>query len=311
MNYLLYGTEKFLINNEIKKIINKYNIEDINISKYDLDINTLGEILDDIKTVSLFSSKKLIIIDNSYIFSRTTKKIDNNIELENYLNNPIKDNIVIFINNLDKIDGVKKIVKVIKEKGIIIEFNKLNNITNNVKKMFDNYIVSNDNINYLINRIGNNIEILYQEIEKIKIYKLDDKVITKDDIDNITSENINIDIFKFIDDIINKNKDCAIKTYKELLKINEEPIKIVALLASKFRLMYQTKILTGDGYNEEEISNLLNIHKYPVHLALTSGYKYSSDLLLNYMLELSNMDTKIKKGESDKNLALELFILKL
>ena len=39
MNYLLYGTEKFLIDKEIKNIINKHKIEDINISKYDLEIN--------------------------------------------------------------------------------------------------------------------------------------------------------------------------------------------------------------------------------------------------------------------------------
>ena len=310
MNYLLYGTEKFLINDEIKKIINKYKIESINISKYDLEINSINEILDDIKTVSLFSDKKLIIIDNSYMFSRTTKKIDNVEELENYLNNPIEDNIIIFINNLEKIDNVKKIVKIVKEKGIIIEFNKLNNININVKKMFDDYIINNENINYIINKVGTNIEILYQEIEKLKIYKIYNKIITKDDINDIICENINIDIFKFIDDIINKNKESALKTYNELLKLNEEPIKIIALLASKIRLLYQVNILSKDGLNEDEISNLLSIHKYPIHLALNISHKYSNDLLLKYLLELSNMDIKIKKGENDKDLSLELFILK-
>ena len=43
VNYLLYGTESFLIDKEIKNIINKNNIEDINISKYDLELNSLSE----------------------------------------------------------------------------------------------------------------------------------------------------------------------------------------------------------------------------------------------------------------------------
>ena len=68
MNYLLYGLETFLINTEIKNIINKHNIEEINISRYDLEINTIKEILDDANTVSLFSSNKLIIVENSFIF---------------------------------------------------------------------------------------------------------------------------------------------------------------------------------------------------------------------------------------------------
>ena len=111
MNYLLYGTEKFLLNKEIKNIINKHKIEDINISKYDLEINSIKEILDDANTVSLFSSNKLLIIENSFIFSRTTKKIDNVELLEEYLKQKNEDIIIIFINNSEKIDSVKKIVK--------------------------------------------------------------------------------------------------------------------------------------------------------------------------------------------------------
>ena len=311
MNYLLYGVEKFLIDKEVKNIINKNNIEEINISKYDLEINSLNEILDDANTVSLFSNNKLIIVENAYIFSRTqNKKIDNVERLENYLKNS-SDTIIIFINNNEKIDSVKKIVKLIKEKGVIKEFNPLKNINNTVKSMFDDYKISDSPINLLIDRVGNSLELIYQEVEKLKIYKIDDKIITNKDIEDVVVENINIDIFKFVDDIINKNKKDAIKTYKELLKLNEEPIKIVALLASKFRLMYQANKLAKKGYTEEDISNILGVHKYPVHLAILSGYKYTEEILLKYLNDLADLDIGIKTGEKDKELALELFILSL
>ena len=312
MNYLLYGNEKYLINREVKKIIDKVKIDELSISKYDLEINTIKEILDDITTVSLFSSSKLILIDNSFIFSRTqNKKIDDIELLENYLKNPIKENIIIFINNLEKIDNTKKIIKSIKEHGIIKEFNKNKNIFQIVKDMFDDYKINNDVIQTLINRVGNNLEIIYQEIEKLKLYKINNKIITKQDIIDITVENIDIDIFKFIDDIINGNKTNSIKTYDELLKINEEPIKIVALLASKFRLMYQSSVLAKKGYTEEKISEVLGVHKYPVHLAIISGYKYNPNILLKYLNELADIDIGIKTGERDKELALELFILRI
>ncbi len=311
MNYLLYGTEKFLIDKEIKNIISKNNIEEINISKYDLEINNLNEILDDANTVSLFSNNKLIIVENAYIFSRTqNKKIDNVEILESYLKNS-SDTIIIFINNNEKIDSVKKIVKLIKEKGVIKEFNPLKNISGTVKSMFDDYKISDSAINLLIDRVGNNLELIYQEVEKLKIYKIDDKIITNKDIEDVVVENINIDIFKFVDDIINKNKKDAIKTYKELIKLNEEPIKIVALLASKFRLMYQASKLAKKGYTEEDISSILGVHKYPVHLAIISGYKYNSEILLKYLNDLADLDIGIKTGEKDKELVLELFILSL
>ena len=311
MNYLLYGTEKFLIDKEVKNIISKNNIEEINISKYDLELNSLNEILDDANTVSLFSNNKLIIVDNAYIFSRViNKKIDNIESLENYLKNN-SDTIIIFINNNEKIDSVKKIVKLIKENGVVKEFNPLKNINTTVKNMFDDYKISDNSINLLINRVGNNLELIYQEVEKLKIYKINDKIITNQDIEDIIIENIDIDIFKFIDDIINKNKKEAIKTYRELIKLNEEPIKIIALLASKFRLMYQASLLAKKGYTEDNISEILKVHKYPVHLAILSGYKYNPNILLKYLNELANLDIGIKTGEKDKELALELFILSL
>ena len=123
MNYLLYGTEKFLIDKEIKNIINKHKIDDIDISRYDLEVNSIKDIIDEANTISLFSTNRLIIVDNAFIFSRTTKKIDNIELLEDYLKIENKETIIIFINSNEKIDSVKKIVKLIKEKGKITEFN--------------------------------------------------------------------------------------------------------------------------------------------------------------------------------------------
>ncbi len=311
MNYLLYGMENYLIDKEMKNIINKLGIEDINISRYDMDENTIKEIIEDAVTISLFSSNKLIIVDNSIIFSRTSKKIDDIELLEEYLKEENKYTNIIFIDRNEKIDNAKKIVKLIKEKGVIKEFNPLKNISNTVKEMFDNYKIDIDTINFLIDRVGNDLELIYNEVEKLKIYKIDEKIITKKDIEDLVSENINIDIFKFVDDIINKNKKESLKTYKELLKINKEPISIVALLASKFRLMYQATRLSKKGYTEENISEILNMHKYPVHLAIISGYKYNPEILLKYLNELADLDIGMKTGTKDKELALELFILSL
>ena len=311
MNYLLYGTEKFLIDKEIKNIISKHKIDDIDISRYDLEVNSIKEIIDEANTISLFSNNRLIIVDNAFIFSRTTKKIDNLELLEEYLKIENKETIIIFVNLNEKIDSVKKIVKLIKEKGKIIEFNPLKNINTIIKNMFDDYKYESGVIELLNKRVGNNLEILNQEIDKLKIYKIDDKFITKQDVLDATTEIIDVDIFKFIDDIINKNKKDAIVTYKELLKLNEEPIKLIALLSSKFRLMFQASELAKKGYTEDQISEILNVHKYPVHLAIVAGYKYNPKILIKYLNDLADLDIGIKTGEKDKDLALELFILSL
>ena len=60
MNYLLYGKQRVLIDDEIKKIISENNINDLNISKYNLEDDELKNIIDDALMFSMFGDKKLI-----------------------------------------------------------------------------------------------------------------------------------------------------------------------------------------------------------------------------------------------------------
>lgn len=308
MIYLLYGTLDALINDYINKIIKKENIDEINISKYNED-DLISNIIEDASTISLFDDKKLIIVNNELLFS--SKKSIDTTELEKYIENYNPNTILIFTVFSDTVDSRRKLYKLIKEKGKIEEFNKITNINSYVRKLFNGYNISYNTINLFIKRVGNDLNSLSNEAEKIKIYKINDKIITDNDIISCTHEKIDINIFKFIDNIINKNKKESITTYKEMLKVGEEPIKIIVMLANQFRLMYQAKILTSKGYTEEDIANLLHSKKYPVHLAIQKGYRYTSDILLNHLEELADLDIKIKSGEIDKNLALELFLLRI
>ncbi len=66
--------------------------------------------------------------------------------------------------------------------------------------------MSLENQKLLVDRVGNNLYELHQEIEKLKQYKDADKTITKDDIINVTVKNVDVDIFNLIDNIISKKK---------------------------------------------------------------------------------------------------------
>lgn len=313
MIYLLYGEEQYLIQKKLKEIIEKNQIDDINISKYNLEETLLTNIIEDASIISLFDEKKIIVVDNSYIFTRSTNKYteQDTDYLLKYFENPNPNTVLIFIVRENKIDNVKKISKLIKEKGQVLELNVPKNINQYVSKLFDDYKISDDNINLLIKRIGMNLGVLEQEISKLKLYKIDNKDIIKDDIINLTSQNIDVNIFNFVDNIINKNKTEAMKTYQELLKLNEEPIKIIIMLANKFRMMYQACELTRKGLSIDDIANILNTKRYPIQLAIEKGFKYESEILLKKLEELADLDSNIKMGLIDKEIALELFILRL
>lgn len=312
MIYILYGTVDYLINKYTNKIIDDNKVGEIDINKYDLTNTSLTDIINDASSMSLFSEKKVIIVNNAYIFTGSNKKnIEQNIdELENYVNNNNENTILIFIVNNEKLDERKKITKLIKKNGIVKDFNTIDNITL-AKNLFDSYSISIDNIKYLIERVGDDTTLLASEIEKIKTYKDKDLNITKDDITKLTTKSLEVNNFKLIDAIIKKDKALALSLYQERLKLNEEPIAIIISLANQIRIMYQVKQLYLNGYTENNIASILKIHPYRVKLAAQNSKKYDSDILLNYISKLANLDINIKNGKIDKKLGLELFIISL
>ena len=311
MNYLIYGTDNYLIKKEIEKIKKEHKINDISISSYDLSNDLINSCIDDALTLSLFEEKKLIICDNSYFFTGSTKKtVEQDLDvLKEYLDHPNDLCILVFVVEYEKLDERKKIVKEFKKNGKVIECNPVTDINKYVKKMFNEYQIEPNLINLLIDRVGNNLSILDNEIEKIKIYKDTDKKITKEDIINLTEKNIDNDIFHLIENIVNDNKSEALISLKEMLKLNEEPIKIIIMLANQFRLIYQARGLYKMGYTESDIASTLKIHPYRIKLALSKGRHISDEKLLNYLEKLYDIDYKIKSGQIIKELALEMFIL--
>ena len=306
MVYLLYGTKDFQIEEEIKKL--SKGLDEMNINKYDLNNDLLSLAIEDAKTMSLFGDKKLVIIDNANMFTGSTSK-DSEI-VEEYLNHINENTTLVLIVHNDKLDTRKKITKLINKVGKVIAFNDELDMTNLVRRLLKDYNIDYKTINLFLDRVGNNPLIIQNEINKIKIYKENDKTITDEDILNLTTKLIEIDIFKLIDYIIRKDKEKALELYYEMLKMNEEPIKIIVILANQFRIMYQSKELLKKGYSEKDIANILKIHPYRVKLAIQNSRNYTSEVLLKNLNNLADIDIGIKTGILNKDLALELFIFK-
>jgi len=307
MVYLLYGLSDYLIDEQIKKL--SKGLDSLNISHYNLDVDDFSVIIDDAETFSMFQDKKLIIAENANVFTSGVNK-DSEL-IQNYLMNLNPSTVLVFVVRTEKIDGRKKITTLMKSKGKIIEFNNDVNTDVIIKEELKDYNIDYKDIILLKDRISSNPLIIKNELDKIKLYKGDDKNITSWDIINLTNKSVSTDIFKFIDNIIKKNREDAITMYHNMLLMKEEPLKIIIMLADQFRIMYQAKELMMKGHSEKSITDILKIHPYRVKLAIQNGRNYSSSVLLKYINELALLDIGIKTGTLNKDLALELFLLKI
>ena len=225
MNYLLYGEEPFLLEKETQKILQKEKIEEITISRYDYPIDTIKTILEDAQTVSLFSEKKGIVVENAIFFNRGKGTEEELESLLTYLKNANPNSIVIFLNHNATVDNTKKVTKAMKEYGVLKEMN-IENPLSEIEEMTQGYQMQMKAIQLLWKRVGDDLTLIKEEAEKLKLYKWEEKTITEDDVVALTSLNIDTDIYKFVDHIIQKNKSEAMQMYTEMMKRGEKQLLI-------------------------------------------------------------------------------------
>ena len=254
--YLLYGLDKSIINREIDIIKDKLLIKDNDVIYY--NIEDINGIVEEALTVSMFSLNKFIIIDSTSYLSQ--KKEINDIDLlENYFNGYNSNSYLVFISNSDSIDSKKKLVKLISNIGTIkkveANYEYLSNFVSDYIKN-NGYIMNNSDIKLFINRVGNNIDNIKNELDKLMLYKIDDKNINGNDIILLTEENSDNTIYDLVSFILKNENDKAIKLYKNFILNGMDPSQVIAVIASQIRLLFQVKRLYNSGKSNDEIVDL-------------------------------------------------------
>lgn len=316
--YVFYGKDKKtsdklsldfgLIKNEVDKLIKKIDTTDI--IYYDLETSNLIDIIDDASTISMFSTKKVIVVENAY-FLCANKSIANLEILENYINHPNVDTYMIFVSLTEKIDTRKKITKLLSSKGSITELNKIddNYIINYVKDYLNEFGYTMEDVKYFTNSASSNLYDIKNELDKLMMYKIKEKHITNVDVDNTTIKTMDEEIFALTDSIILKDTIKSLSLLEEFLNKNYDEVHIIMLLASQFRFLFQVKRLYNKNKSETEIARVLGVNPYRVKYSLKKIYTYTESMLLDYIKKIAKMDHDIKLGLIDKKLSLELFII--
>ena len=309
-NYLIESTDSLSLENEASKLIKDNKFTKASVYKYDLEETELENALEDLDTYGLFTQEKVIILKNI----ESLKYDDYKSEFEHlfrYLDNPNQDNLLII--EVSKLSGTSKIGKILKEK---CTYNKVElNTKSYIKQLLKDYEVDPNTINLLDNYCLGDISKIYNECQKLKDYKYEEKVITEDDVKELVTKKLGDSkdlTFSFSRSIALRDKKGALKRYKELLSYNFEPISIIGLLSSQIRIIYQVKLLEKERLSDREIANILEEKSdYRITKTRELTKLCSEDSLLHLLQELSDIDFKMKTTDLDANALLEQFIINI
>lgn len=318
--YLLFGTEIFLIEEIIHTIINKVLTEeehDFNLTSFELKETPITTAIEEALTIPFMGSYRVVIVhDPQFLTGKDQSKVEHDLKaFESYITNPVPETIFIIVAPYEKLDERKKIVKLLKKQVEVLDAAPFTD--QEMDKWLDGRVkkykveITKAGKEKLTQLLGYNLVLIAGEIEKLALYIGSGGIIDEGTVEQLVSKTIEQDVFSLVDHVVHKRKHEALQVFYELIKQKEEPIKILSLLARQFRIIYQVKELSERGYSQQKIAGTLKLHPYVVKLASQQGNLFTKAQLLLFIDELAEADYKIKTGKIDKQLALELFIIKV
>ncbi|WP_144547741.1 DNA polymerase III subunit delta [Bacillus sp. X1(2014)] len=319
--YLLFGTESFLINETKQLLLNHILTEeekDFNFASYDLEETPIEVAIEDAETFPFLGEKKVIFLHNPVFLTAEKSKdkaVHNLSRFEMYLKEPSPYSVLVISAPYEKLDERKKITKELKRHAEVVEAKKLNehDLRNWVKGRAKNSGIEfePDAIDQLLALVGTNMFMITSEVDKLALYASGEKRIDIGLVEKLVARSLEQNIFTLIEKVVQRKLDEALRIYYDLLKQNEEPIKILALLAGQFRLIYQVKELSRRGYGQQQIAGYLRTHPFRVKLALGQANKFTDEELAHLIDLLAEADYQMKTGGMNKSLLIEMFLFHL
>ena len=314
--YLFYGTDTFIIKSKINKIIEKYEVDDFNVSNYDMEEQNLEEAMNDASTIPFMSEMKIIIVKNAYFVSaeKPKKDLKHKVDtLKRYLDVPNEETILIISAPYSKLDERKAITKLLKEKAEVSQCNPLKeqDTSNWIRRQLgkQSLNIDNDALKEFLNRVENNSEVLVNETQKLLNYCEGMTNINLSIIEKVITKNVEDNVYEITNKILEKNQEKALEIYNDLVMHNEDPLRILGILVNKYREILHVKLLVKQGKDKADVARYYNASSGRAYYMM----KYDSSVNLSteerHLWKLEEIDYQIKSGKIDKRVGLELFIL--
>lgn len=306
--YLIVGEDQELINFYLNKIMKEIGLDEEKKINYDMNTSSISDILDEVSMISLFSSEKVVIGYNFDI-----GKINDNDRdyLIRYLNNNSNDRYIILI--AGKVDGRSKDYKIFKDKFKIIDLLQVDN-GKDIYKYVEDYIkdrgykIDKYNLDYLVELLGNDINNINNEIDKILLYLNDDKVISREVIDKLVSDNIDNIMYEFTNAVLDRDYEKISKMYNDFKIENVGYDYLIGSLGNALRGALVIKILYNQVNSNSEIAKFIGKKEFYVKKMIERLYNYTVDDLCMMIDKLGIIDREYKSGKSNIDM-LELYLL--
>lgn len=308
--YLLTGEEPFFIQQILRGFREKVLEEasrDFNYDHFQGESLDPRQVLMTAKTFPLFSARRLVIIQNADLIK------DEREALLSYLESPCDTTVLVFV--AAKPDMRKKLFTALKKKGAAIHCAPLTEqalpgwIAQEGKRR--GVSLSEEATWYLKERLGNDLFLIQQEIDKFSLHSSDKKEVSLEMVQQLIAGGRSHSIFELVRAVGEKNLKRSLTLLSSLLEEGEHPLFILTMLTRQWRLMATAREGIDAGKSETAVGKKVPMPPslLPAFFKQLRNWK-GSDIRRAFDLSLA-ADSQLKGGRQSAPQVLEMLLLDL
>lgn len=317
--YIFYGEESYLREyylGEARKLLIPAGFEEFNYHKLEGKNLTIQDLAEMAEAMPMLAERTLLVVTDLDLFK---------------LNEEQRDRLIAFLEDIppyccmifvyDTIEykpnkTMKKLVKALTDHVETVEFKAQDSsdlvawIARRFKALGKE--IDRQTAEYLIFTCGGLMTGLIPEIQKIGAYAKG-KAITQKDIDAVADPVLSAEVFKLSDAVLQGNYDLAASILGDLLKMQTEPIMILAALGSQLRRIYTARMAIDSGKDKYWLMELWEMKSdYPAKLLLSAAKKTTADWCADAVKMCQVLDRRMKSEKGiDAAGELKLLLVRL
>ena len=319
--YLLFGAETYLRDLAVKTIIDLAlagsALREFNENEFSLMTSPVQHALGAAEQLPMMAERRVVKITDVVISATGAKdnlKEDDEASLAAYLNRPLETSIVIFV--AGELDKRRKVSKLLLEKCAAVEFVALKDdelsVWARTKLKELGADMDERTLRHLIGLVGDNVRRLTNEIEKLAVAALPDKLISGELVESLVPNSREISNFDLTDSLIAKNKTRSLQILKKILDDGAEPLMILGLIASNFRRLFMSREMMSNGVENREVARILRLPYGKHEDFLATARRVETAKLTRIMQRIAAADVAIKTSlGGTPRLQIEMLICEL
>ncbi len=299
-----------------------FSTADLGFAYFDMSEAEYRQVDLDLVSLPFFSDEKVVILD--YFSDMTTDKkrylTDDELkQFEAYLENPVETTRLVILAP-GKLDSKRRLVKLLKRDGLILEANPLKE--SDLKHYFQKEVcriglqMDADVFHYLLGKSNFDFAEVSKNLAFLQSYKGQEPIFLAD-IDAAIPKTLQDNIFDLTQLVLQSKMDQARNLVRDLRLQGEEEIKLIAIMLTQFRTYLQVQILQAQGRGEQqivaELSEIMGrkVNPFQVKYALRDSRHLSIGFLKKAIKLLIETDFQMKTGQFDKEYLFDLALLKI